>query len=253
MGSDGGNTLVMAPQSRPLPVLLTRPSDRGDRFAADLAARFGDAVVPVSSPMMAPVFLAPDWPDAPYSSLILTSETGVEAAALLRDAGRALPARAICVGDRTAQAAEAAGFAAASAQGDAEALIAMVLEGADDGPFLHLRGRDARGDIAPRLTAKGRPAHAAVVYAQDPLPLTDRARALLAGDAPVVVPLFSPRSADLLAAQGPFTAPLLVAAISPAAAARASALRPDRLETALRPDAAAMMEALALLIHHPRA
>jgi uroporphyrinogen-III synthase len=241
----------MAPQHHALSILLTRPADQAARFAQDLAARFGNRLRPAVSPLMVPRFLAPDWPDAAYAALILTSETGAEAAARLRAQGRALPDRAICVGDRTAQAARAAGFSATSAQGDAEALLAHILASGDPGPFLHLRGRDARGDIAPRLSAQGCPAHAAIVYAQEAQPLTDAARHILAGHDPVVVPLFSPRTAALLAERGPFAAPLLVAAISPAAAVRAEALAPARLVTADRPDAAAMLDAVEWLISHP--
>lgn len=243
----------MTPQSRPLPVLLTRPAAQADRFAADLRARFGVKVEPVTSPLMEPEFLLTDWPEHDYACLILTSETGVEAAVRLREAGRTLPRRAICVGDRTAAVARAAGFDAQSAQGDAEAVIALILAGDDLGPFLHLRGKEARGDIAPRLAAKGRAALAAVVYDQREAPLSDEARSLLAGDQPVLVPLFSPRSADLLVAQGPFAAPLLVVALSPAVAVRAEALGAVRMLVAERPDSAAMMEAIAALIHDPRA
>lgn len=251
MGSIGGNTLGMAPQSRPVPVLITRPAGQGDRFLTALRERFGDAVRPVLSPLLSPVFLSPDWPDGPYSSLILTSETGAEAAARLRDAGRCLPQRAVCVGDRTAQVARERGFDAASAQGDAEALITLILNNGDTGPFLHLRGREARGDIAPRLTAKGVPTHAAVVYAQEPLALTEEARAMLRGPDAVVVPLFSPRTAELLTSQGPFAAPLLVAAISLACAINIDALSPSRLEIATRPDAEAMLQAMSALITDP--
>jgi uroporphyrinogen-III synthase len=234
-------------------MLLTRPAAQGDRFAADLLARFGTAVEPVTSPLMVPELLAPDWPEDTYSCLILTSEAGVEGAVRLREAGRTLPVRAICVGDRTAAVARGSGFDAQSAQGDAEALIALILAGDEVGPFLHLRGKDARGDIAPRLSAKGRPTVAAVVYDQRAVPLTDAARRLLAGDRAVVVPLFSPRSVDLLVAQGPFTAPLRVAALSPAVAARAVGLGPERMVVAERPDAAAMMDAVASLIPDPHA
>jgi uroporphyrinogen-III synthase len=238
----------MAPQHHALSVLLTRPVAQAERFAAEMAARFGERLQPVISPLMAPLFVMADWPDAPYATLILTSETGAEAAAQLRQAGRALPARAICVGGRTAAAAQSLGFGAISAQGDAEALIAHILAGDEPGPFLHLRGREARGDIAPRLAAKGRPAHAAIVYAQEAQPLTKAARDLLAGPLPVIVPLFSPRSAVLLAELGPFAAPLMIAAISPAAAEQVALLRPVRTVVAARPDADAMLDALGLLI-----
>lgn len=241
----------MAPQHHALPVLLTRPAPQAERFASELANRFGKRLRPLISPLMAAEYLSPEWPDLPYSTLILTSETGAEAAARLRGQGRALPERALCVGDRTAEAARGLGFDAQSAKGDAEALIAMILESGDGGPFLHLRGREARGDIAPRLAAKGRPAHAAIVYAQVAQPLTAEAKALLSGHDPVIIPLFSPRSAALLAEFGPFAAPLKLVAISPAAAEKAVPLAPERIVVSDSPDSAGMLAAIAMLITDP--
>lgn len=252
MGSNGGNTLGMTPQSRPVAVLVTRPAGQGDRFSAALQDRFGTDIRTVLSPLLAPAFLTPEWPDGPYSCLILTSETGVEAAVRLRQT-RALPDRAICVGDRTAHVARVHGFDTLSAQGDAEALVSLVLAGSDAGPFLHLRGREARGDIAPRLSAKGKPTRAVVVYEQNPLPLGSEARAVLDGQDSVIVPLFSPRTAEIFAAQGPFAAPLRIAAISAATAERVTALRPEAVAIAERPDAPAMLDAIATLIPAPRA
>lgn len=202
----------------------------------------------VISPIMRLRFLEPDWPEGEFRVLILTSETGVEAALRLREAGRPLPEAALCVGDHTAAVARAAGFAAESAQGDAEALIAKVLAAEETGPFLHLRGREARGDIAPRLAAKGRKAEAVVVYEQVAEPLTDEAVLLLGGGGPVIVPVFSPRSAVLLAEQGPFAARLWVVAISRAAAEAAARLGAERIVTADRPDGAAMLDAIARII-----
>ena len=155
------------------------------------------------------------------------------------------------MGDRTAQVAQAAGFDATSAQGDAESLITLILASGDQGPFLHLRGREARGDIAPRLTAQGRPAHAAIVYAQDPLPLSPEAREALSARAPVVLPLFSPRSAALFAAQGPFAAPLWIVAISAATARAVETLSSQRLMIAERPDGAAMLDAVQTIVNDP--
>lgn len=241
----------MAPQHRVLPVLLTRPAEQAQRFAAELAMRYLNRLRPIISPLMAPVYFAPDWPHQAYSTLILTSETGVLAAVRLRDLGRALPERAICVGDRTASVAQAAGFKATSAQGDAEALIDMILSSNDPGPYLHLRGRQARGDIAPRLLAKGRLAESAVVYEQTAQSLTKEARAVLDGADPVIIPLFSPRSAALLAENGPFRAPLLIAAISTTVAEKAKSLGPARIELSKSPDGTGMLDAVGLLIPDP--
>jgi len=241
----------MAPQHQALPLLLTRPEAQSDRFSADLAARFGARLRIIPSPVMRLRLLEPARPEGTFGTLILTSETGAEAAVRFRAAGWALPGRAVCVGDKTAAVARAGGIVAQSAQGDAEALIAMILSAADEGPYLHLRGREARGDIAPRLSAKGRKAEALVVYEQVAQDLKPEARSVLSDRLPVIVPVFSPRSAALLADQGPFSAPLIVVAISAAAAAAAERLSPLRIEVVSRPDAAAMMDVIAKIISEP--
>ncbi len=234
----------MAPQSRPVPVLLTRPQAQGDRFATDLITRFGPTLAPVPSPLIAPAFLHPAIPQQPYTAIILTSETAAASAAAIPN----LPRHAYCVGDRTAAAARAAGFTPHSAKGDANALIALILSTQDQGPFLHLRGADSRGDIAATLTDAGRPTHAAITYDQRPQPLSLEARTLLAGETPVLLPLFSPRTAEILASQGPFAAPLWLAALSPAVAAAAAHLHPARSAIAAEPNADALLTAIATLL-----
>ncbi|MFT4150735.1 MAG: uroporphyrinogen-III synthase [Paracoccaceae bacterium] len=233
---------------RALPVLLTRPQPQADRFAAQMAARFGESVAPVISPLLAPRFLTPQIP-AGAAALILTSETGVQAAARLRQDGAALPARAFCVGDRTAQAAAQAGFAATSAEGDAGALVALILRLRPEGPLLHLHGEETRGDVAARLSAAGIETLSLCVYGQQAQALSPAATTLLAGRAAVAVPLFSPRSARLfVAVAAGAAAPLHLAAISPAAAAEAAPLARASLVIAARPGAAAMLDALAAIL-----
>jgi uroporphyrinogen-III synthase len=239
-----GNTLFMAAQCfDPAPVvLLTRPAEQSARFAQDLRHRFG-AVQIVTSPLMAPVFVDPTLPEGPFAAVILSSETGAQAAASLK---ARLPDHAFCVGDRTAAAARLAGFAATSAQGDAAALLALILSD-PPGPLLHLRGQDTRGDLARRLSASGVPTVEAVVYAQTPQPLTAAAVTLLTGAAPVLAPLFSPRSAAILGAECvriAATAPIHVVALSPAVA-EAARFSIQSVQVADQPNAKSLIQAMA--------
>lgn len=240
----------MARQSRAPTILLTRPLPQSQRFAAQLRARWPDLSLMIA-PLMAPEFLMPDLPQKDFAALILTSETGAEAARRISAAGVALPNRAFCVGDRTALAAEAAGFQAQSAQGDAEALIAHIRANPPRGPLLFLHGAQTTGDIAERVNSANTETVSAVAYAQSPQPLTEAATHLLRQPDPVILPLFSPRSARIFGTacpEGAARAPLWVAALSPAVAQMAADLAPDRMRTATRPDAAAMLDALAGLI-----
>lgn len=223
--------------------LLTRPAAASARFAEALRESFGPDARIVISPLMQPEFLHPVLPVGPFDALILTSEIGAEAARRLSADGVALPGQAVCVGDRTAQAAEAAGFQAVTAKGDAAALVRLIATQTPGARYLHLRGQDTTGQIAQQLDSIGISTAEAVVYCQQPQPLTRQAAALLSGPDPVVVPLFSPRSADLLAAFGPFRAPLWIAALSPAVAERSQAMHPARLAVATLPDARALLRA----------
>ncbi|MFN3645192.1 MAG: uroporphyrinogen-III synthase [Gemmobacter sp.] len=235
--------MSMARQSRPT-VLLTRPAEASERFAAELRARFGPVDV-VVSPLMVPEFRAPVLPDA-WDGVILTSETG--ARALARLTARRGPA--ICVGPRTAEVAQALGWQAEAVGGDAESLVAALAARGLAGRWLHARGQDAAGDLAARLNAAGADIAEAVVYAQVAQPLSAAAQAALAGAAPVVAAVFSPRSARLLAAEAGalLRAPLAVAAISAAAAAPVQALAGAGLAVAPTPDAAGMLAALGRVL-----
>lgn len=241
----------MATQSRAKTLLLTRPEPQATRFAQRLGKTFGDGLRVIIAPIMQPRYLQPSLPSRPYAALILTSETGAEAARRISAAGQSLPRLAYCVGDRTAAVALACGFQAVSAQGDADALVALIVGQGGAGPLLFLHGAETRGAVAERLNSAGIETDSAVVYDQIACPLTDEARDSLTGADPVLLPLFSPRTARLFADQVQGItprAPLWVAALSPAVATETVGLAPERLEIARSPDAESMLLALAALM-----
>lgn len=223
-------------------LLLTRPQPAADRFLDMVQRARGAPVTAVVSPVVEirprPVSLEL----GPGDGVILASRNALRSAGVT-GGGRT----AWCVGDATAEAARAVGFAARSAQGSADDLLQLVASEAPVGRLVFLRGAQSAGDIAARLRAAGRQVDEVVVYDQAPVSLNAEARALLAGQDPVVVPLFSPRSARFLAEQGPFSAPLDVVAISRAAAAEWT-LPARSLAVAERPDAPAMCRAVTALL-----
>lgn len=162
--------------------------------------------------------------------LIFTSAHAVPAAGPGR--GRL----ALCVGGHTAQVAREAGFDVREGNGFAESLLPLIE--AAGVPLIHPHGRH----LAKRLPVPG-----VIVYDQQAMPLNEQARALLAGDAPVVLPLFSPRSARLAskAARGARAA-LWPVAISHAALAAWAAPSAGHA-VADRPEATAMVAAIRRL------
>ncbi len=191
----------MVIQSRALPVIMTRPADQGRRFVDRLVEDAGDRIRLIHSPLLVPQFLSPTVPDLDFTAVIFTSQTAVKAMAQHVLPDNILPRLAFCVGDQTANAARAAGFDALSAHGDADRLVGEIQRSGMRGPFLHLRGHDVRGEIADRLNTAGIETYEAVVYIQEAQSLAPAAQAVFADDAPVIIPLFSPRTAQILVRQ----------------------------------------------------
>lgn len=218
-------------------ILLTRPRAASERLREKLRSRGVKICV---SPLIEPEF-ATRAPDLRGSrGVIFTARTAVDAFARLcpDDAPRAY-----AVGDATAEAARAAGMRVVSAGGDADALVRRILADGEKGPLMHLRGEHSRGAVAGRLTEAGCPTREAVLYRQVEQPFTPGARALIDGGAPVIVPLFSPRTAGIFSRRCRGRAPLLVAAMSPAVA-EAVRVECRRVVVAKEPTQAAMLAAI---------
>lgn len=228
----------------PAPILLlTRPEAASRRFAVAAVARFGDRFRPLIAPLMRIVEETGPLPLEDVRGLVFTSENGVHSAAA-RTARRDLPSW--CVGDRTTAAALAAGFPACSAHGDAAALARLLIAQQVRGTLLHLHGEHVLADLGPPLAAAGIELRSLATYRQEPLAPNDSALAALSGTSRLFVPLFSPRSARLFReAAGAARAPLELVAISPAAAEPLRDWPGTALAVAARPDADAMLDALA--------
>lgn len=230
-----------------VPVLLTRPRTEAEAFANALVARFGARLRPIVTPLIAPRYLAPHLPAAGHAAVVFTSAHAVEGA---RRLGLDLPRRAWCVGRRTAEAATTAGFLAQSADGTVDDLVKAILKAPPDGRILYLRGVDTRGNLLEKLKLSGVDTDVAIVYTQEPQVLTLPALDLLRTDAPVVVPLFSPRTAILFRANLPedLQARLHIAAMSAAVAGALADLPHSALVIARQPDAPGMVDAVGTLL-----
>lgn len=226
-------------------VLVTRPEPDGPAFLDRLRRAAPREWRGLSAPLgrIVPVAFEPP----PGADLVLTSRNAVRAL------GRAGAGRAAwCVGRATARAARLAGMVpeGPDVDGDADALVARIAAARPRGPLVHLRGREARGDVAARLRALGVEASEAVVYEQRDLGPTAEAEALLGAGGRVVAPVFSPRGAARLAAVLPPGRAVDAVAVSPAAA-RALGPAGEGATVAAAPSAAAMVEAVAGRLARP--
>lgn len=230
----------------PIRLLLTRPQAASERVMADLRAMGAPAFDPVISPAlkMIPVDALPD--SGAASGLVFTSANGVRAWVAM--GGRCdLPAYA--VGKGTASTARQAGFDVWTAGGDADALTDGLLRLGPAGPLLHVHGRHTRGNVAQRLTDAGLPCAGFVAYDQQEQPPRQAALRILGEKRPVVVPLYSPRSAATVGSW-PVKAPLLVAAMSQAVANACESAHIKEMAIAARPESASMLDCVAGLLVH---
>ena len=226
----------------PTVLLLTRPAAQSARFLAQCEEALGSPFEAVIAPVIEIVPRGEQIDLLPFAGVVFTSENAVAALGQNADA-RGM--RAWCVGRRTADAAAKSGFDTVSADGAAENLIALLLREPPAGTLVHLCGAHVASDVAGRLTAGGVPTEARVVYDQVPQGLPEAVRRLLEGaDRPVVLPLFSPRTARLLRNEVPDPSPLLrpLALSAQVAAAWGPATAPGHTtRVAAKPTAADLM------------
>ena len=227
-------------------ILITRPDPSGATFADQVRARIGCGVEIVVSPIMR-IDHCGSLPDmTAYKTLIFTSRNGVEAY-LAQGGPCTIPAYA--VGDATAAAARQAGISVTSCDGDATDLLARLRADNPPVPCLHLRGAHVASNIAEALTLAGTETHETVIYTQTDGQMTDRALSLLQSGQPVIVPLFSPRSAGLFFQQATSKGPVLVAAISDNVKQAVPDGRAAMIETTEKPTADAMLEVIVTLLN----
>lgn len=226
-------------------LLLTRPERQAKRFQAECAAVLGFRPQSLIAPLMdiqprLQFVLPPE-----DQTLIITSENALDALFQRIDlTGRA----AICVGKATTKSAQGYGLAALFGGRNAAELVETVLQDTTNGSFAHVHGNHSVGDIVAKLRDAGRNAQSYVIYDQVARPLSDGARTILKLERDVVLPLFSPRSAELFFQSAPdVAARLRVIALSTAVADKV----PADVEThvAREPSAEAMARHVATLFN----
>lgn len=189
----------------------------------------------VVSPAMRIVPLGPEVTVSAGSAAVFTSSHAVD---------RACPepgAVAFCVGDFTASRAVDRGFDARVADGDATALVQLLAADAGETPLVYLRGEHVSHDLAADLAQHRLSVIEHVVYGQEACDPSPEARALLASDDTIVLPLFSARTATMVHGWIPTSRPnILALAIS----ADVAAAWGEAARVAAAPNAKAMLDDL---------
>ncbi len=151
-------------------LLILRPRAQGEDTLRQVEARGHSGLV---MPMVEIAPLVSAIPELAglrdVGALLITSTNGLRIFEV--GVGRFATVPVYCVGQATAERAEALGFRTVlSAHGDGEALLALVRAQAPKGQLVHVSGDEVRVDLAERLTALGYSARRIVAYATIPRP-----------------------------------------------------------------------------------
>lgn len=211
-------------------LLLTRPEAQSAAFLGECQQQLGRVLPAVISPVfeIVPVGDVPDLEG--FETVVVTSQNAV------RRTGEALRGcDVLTVGARTAELARSFGAQATCLGESVERFLDAAR--AIKPPVIYVRGRHTRGDLAERLRRLGTEVEERVIYDQAEKPLSAEALDVLR-TGHVVLPVFSPRSAALLAANA-MAETVTVLAISDAAASAWTG--PGEVRVAKRPDSTAMI------------
>ncbi len=222
-------------------LLMTRPEMSSHRFITQLAKR-GVVLEYCISPALSIVPVTHDIDISAFGAVIFTSQNGVAHGP--HGSGRL----AYCVGDQTAEAARTKGYEVLSADGAADDLIDLVARHAPDHRLIHIRGTHSRGRIAQSLQNMGFLCEEVIAYDQIDRPLSPEAQSLLAGGKPVILPLFSPRSAAIVGQQVQLGQHHHIIALSDAVSEAFGAIQSASVQVADKPTLEAMIDGVKAVI-----
>lgn len=172
-------------------VLVSRPAVQASEFRQML----GSSVLCISSPILEIEFLQLKFDPDNFGGFIFASRNGVLAASRNFDLKGH---RAFAVGRRTAQLASEFGMAVTHSNGGSNELVQHVAQANPEKKLMLVRGENSVGHVVENLASFGVAADQVVGYLQVPRQLSDEAKKALQGPKGILVPVFSPRSAQLL-------------------------------------------------------
>ncbi len=243
-----GNTALCRkqPQSIPLTpkILIIRPDPEGQNLAQWLREQIGIPDAVLTSPVMRIAAAGELPPLDDIKSLIFTSKHALRRFALLSPR-RDLPCAV--VGKASADLARDYGLNVLVTAPTAKELLKQLIASPPPAPCLYLRGRHISTDLVTPLSKVGIVTNETIIYQQVAEELNPQAQACLNREQPVILPLYSPRSAAVFYSERTksIVAPLFVAAISETV--QTYVVQSAELKVAAKPNDAAMRDLILWL------
>ena len=176
-------------------LLLCRSEKKSLEFQRAVQERLNRKVRTVISPAFEIEFLEIASVSKMMDHLVFTSTNGVIGA---KRNGLTSASHVYCVGNATASEAIRQGYRTKSANGDVNDLADLILSDRPKGSMAHVSGEHVAGDLVSLLKDKGTMIERMIAYRQKMLRPNQEFLVSLAGNEPKVLPLFSPRSTQIL-------------------------------------------------------
>lgn len=187
------NPNLSASKSDPL-IILTRPIDGSHDFATLLRSALPELQIAIH-PLQDIAFAhRPNVDLDHFDGYLFTSRNGVIAGSRWTIP----PRHCFVVGAKTADAARAAGHSVVGISQTVQDLIATLPDNVVQGKYAYFHGRHITMDVAKSLQKTGINITPFIAYEQNAAPLSQAALNDLSRENPLILPLFSTRSAELL-------------------------------------------------------
>ena len=179
-------------------ILITRPLQQSRRFAKALDKQFGESLEICISPVLEIKFFRVEINLKPFDGLIFTSESSVKAFAHLN---KKTDKKVYCVGAYTSEVARKSGLSVSHTEKDVGDLKTWLVENESEKTLLYLCGKHISNNLEMAFEESKITIVSQIIYDQIPRKLLPGAIQFLSDVRPVLVPIFSERSYEILSRQ----------------------------------------------------
>ena len=179
-------------------ILITRPLQQSRRFAETLVKQFGKNLEICASPVLEIKFFKVEIKLNSFDGLIFTSESGVRAFSNLNQQSEK---KVYCVGAYTSEIARKSGLSVTHTEKNVEDLKTWLIENDAERRLLYLCGQHISNNREMAFEESKITIVSQIIYDQLPRKLSPGAIQFLSDVRPVLLPIFSERSYEILSRQ----------------------------------------------------
>lgn len=230
------------PDQKNVVLLLTRPLDGNERFCLNIEHLLSQCEI-LDNPLQKIEFLEALIEVKEGSILIFTSINGLRASKKYNLRNK----KCFVVGENTRKIAASSGYEVLGSSSDQENLLKLIKLKKPTESMVHIRGKHTAGNLCGSLKNSGFSCFEITGYNQKPLKIKKQVFQKVMSGRPVILPIFSPRSAKLLLKELDLTG-FHVVAMSEVVSKELAGVDLAELIISKKPDLISMQEAtLAIL------